>query len=303
MVPAVLAQRQPMRQPTEGVEAVGSGENVLIVEDEEEWRGIYERAVQEQGSGPTVKMASDRASAERLIEAAKFAVAFVDVSLDPDDAQNTDGLQVMKKIRATGDETSIVVVTGRSGQDVLKITRDAIKEYDAFDTLGKSAIEPTKITELLEDGLKAYRQASATGRQAAAAALRGPAEAMRWDDRVMRATHFNGDAGKFYDFLNALFGAYLPLVPRRGAAEVSVDSSTGLVHGDYWSRAIAAPIVILFGPAEQFEQAVAAGQVDGGLLGKYQVGDPVEKRASHAVMGAVFPLVGGGREEFGGHVE
>jgi ActR/RegA family two-component response regulator len=279
---------------------VGSSENVLIVEDEEQWRGVYERAVSAQGSGQMVKVAKDLASAERLIDAAKFAVAFVDVGLDASDDKNIDGLRVMEKIRAAGDETSIVVVTGRSGQDVLSITRDAIKKYDAYDTVGKSSVKPADIRRLLEGGLEAYRKATVAGRRDAHEALRGQVGTLSWDDRVMRATQFKGDAGKFYTFLHGLFGAYLPIVARRDKAEATIELSAGLFHGDYWSRAIAAAIVICFGPEQQFKEAILARQTGGGPLARYDLRDPINELAGHAVRGAVFPLADGRREEYGG---
>lgn len=278
---------------------MGPGENVLIVEDEAHWRSIYEQFVQAQVPGQTVSMAQDRLSAERLIEAAKFAVAFVDVSLDPDDARNADGLKVMKKIRDSGDETSIIVVTGRSGQDVLRITRDAIKEYDAFETLGKSTFEPDTITEVLEKALQAYREKSAAGRETARDALLSGADPIKWDDEVTRAVGFTGHMGQFNEFLTGLFGAYLPIVARRGNQHAHVDREVGLVHGAYWSRAIAAAVVICFGSEKQLQQAIEAAGEGGRLFGEYKAGRQINRLAQHGVGGAVFLLEEGRREDFG----
>jgi DNA-binding NtrC family response regulator len=159
---------------------VGVYEKILIVEDEEEWRGIYERAA--RGSPQTVNVAADLASAVRLIDAAKFAVAFIDIGLDISDDGNVDGVRVMEKIRATDPETSIVVITGRSGQDVLQITRDAIKKYGAYDTVGKSTVIPADIRRLLEGGLGAYRKAVARGRTDARDALTAEGIPKEWSD-------------------------------------------------------------------------------------------------------------------------
>lgn len=276
-----------------------SGENVLIVEDEDEWSGAYERAVGALGGNHTVKTAKNLASAERLIDAVKFAVAFVDIGLDITDDRNVDGLLVMERIRATGDETSIIVVTGRSGQDVLSITRDAIKKYNAYDTVGKGSVAPADIRRLFEGGLKEYRKAAAAGRKSAHEALRGDAEAMAWDYRLMQASNFKGDASNFYEFLDTLLDDYLPIVPRGKDGRLDVDTSTGLVYGDYWSRAIAAAIAICFGAAEQFDQAIEVNSTDGRLFGKYKLGDALQELTDHGVKGAVFPLAEGRREDFG----
>jgi ActR/RegA family two-component response regulator len=278
-------------------------ENVLIVEDEDEWRKIYQRAVGSQASGATVSVATDLASAERLIDAIKFAVAFVDVGLDVSDDRNVDGLRVMEKIRSTGDETSIVVVTGRSGQDVLKITRDAIKKHRAYDTVGKSSVEPTDIKKLLEGGLQEYRSAVAAGlrRRGGRAhdALRGDADAMGWDHQVMRAIEFSGDVGKLYDFLDSLVGAYLPIVPRRAGGQLTIDPSARLVFGDYWSRAIAEAVLVSFGAAAEFEQAMQDSHADAEFRGNHVAGDPVQELDRHGVKGAVFRLAAAQRTDFG----
>ena len=83
---------------------------------------------------PTVKVAEDLAEATALIDEMQFAVAFVDIGLDVANDRNIDGLRVMDKIRSAHDETSIVVVTGRSGQDVLPIAKDAVRRYGAHDS-------------------------------------------------------------------------------------------------------------------------------------------------------------------------
>jgi ActR/RegA family two-component response regulator len=278
---------------------VRSGENVLIVEDEDEWSGAYERAVHALGENYTVKIAKDLVSAERLIEATKFAVAFVDVGLDINDDRNVDGLRVMERIRASDDDTSIIVVTGRSGQDVLSITRDAIKKYGAYDTVGKSSVAPADIRRLLEGGLEEYRKAAAAGRRGAHEALRGDAEAMAWDHRLMQAMNFKGNASDFYEFLNRLLGGYLPMVTRQGGGQLDIDASTGLVYGDYWSRAIAAAVAVCFGAAEQFDQAIGVHCTGGRLLGRYEIEGSLKELAGHGVKGAVFALAEGRREDFG----
>ena len=256
-----------------------SDQNVLIVEDEEEWCGIYQRAMGGQVSGLTIKVAQDLNGAAQLIDETKFGVAFVDVGLDISDDRNVDGLRVMEKIRDTGDQTSIIVVTGRSGQDVLPITRDAIKKYDAYDTIGKSTVKPSDIKLLFEGGRAAYKHAAQPGRLDARDVLRGQTDAMIWDQHAMTATTFSGHAGKFYDFLNELFADYLPMLPARDGGQAQIDASSGLIYGAYWSRSIGAAIVVCFGAEAAIDWAITAG-ADGKLLGRYLTGSPLKVRAA-----------------------
>jgi ActR/RegA family two-component response regulator len=277
---------------------VGSGGNILIVEDEEEWRQIYTRAVKEHAPDLTVMTAQSRAAAERLIDAAKFAVAFVDISLDTADGKNTDGLQVIRKIRETGDETSIIVVTGRGGQDALPIARDALKKYGAYDTVAKMTTDLAQLEELLAGGLQEYRKAAATGRTAVRDAFRGATGGMSWDDQVTRAIGFRGDVQKFYGFLNELMAGQLPIVTRDGRQPVTIDPPLHLVHGDFWSRGTAAAVAVCFGAPVQFDEAIEGARARGTLLGRYQVGEPATVLDENGIKGAVFPLQGAQREDF-----
>jgi CheY-like chemotaxis protein len=279
---------------------VGPGGNILIVEDDAEWREIYKDAVKDHAPDLTVMTAESRAAAERLIDAAKFAVAFVDISLDALDGSNADGLEVMQKIRKTGDETSIIVVTGRGGQDALSIARDAIKEYGAYDTVAKMTTDPEQLGKLLAGGLQAYRKAAATVRTAVRDALRGATLDMSWDDQVTRAIGFRGGVQRFYGFLNELMGGQLPIVSRSDGQPVTIDPGLSLVHGDYWSRGTAAAAVVCFGAAAQFDKAIDGARADDVLLGQYQVGEPVAVLDDHGIKGAVFPLPGARREDFAG---
>lgn len=269
---------------------MGSCGNILIVEDEDEWCGIYLRAVNALGAHYTIKVAKDLAGAEELIEAAKFAVAFVDVGLDVSDDRNVDGLRVMGKIRAMHDETSIVVVTGRSGQDVLSITRDAIKKYDAYDTVGKSTVRPSDIRRLLEGGLEAYMRSAPRKRMDVREALRGEVNALIWDNQIMKATQFEGDAGRFYDFLNDLVGDYLPLVERSRDKLATTVRTTDAFCADYWSRGITAAVLVCFAGTERFAEVAGHTRTHSTLFARYAVDDPIREVTYHGLKGAVFEL-------------
>jgi CheY-like chemotaxis protein len=279
---------------------VETGENVLIVEDEEEWRGIFSRAVNAEASRPKIKVASDRSSAEQLIEAAKFALAIVDIGLDVSDDRNVDGLHVMEKIRATGDETSILVVTGRSGQDALRIARDALKKYGAYDTVGKSSVEPADIRKLLRHGFDAYRSAMAPRRTDARDAIRGNTAPMNWDDQVTRAISFDGDVTKFYGFLDGLFGEYLPLVPGLPGESINIDPAARFVSGEFWSRGIAAAVFICFGAADTFDSVCQTVIRDYTIVPEGDARHPVKELTGHGVKGRVFIVGERRRRDFAG---
>jgi CheY-like chemotaxis protein len=269
-------------------------ENILIVEDEKEWRGIYERAAGSLGSPHEIRVATDKASGERLIEAMKFAVAVVDIGLDGSDDRNVDGVRVMEKIRTLGDETSIVVVTGRSGQDVLQITRDALMKYGAYDTVAKNRISPADIRQLIEGGLVAYREVAPPTRLDARDALSGELHPWAWDDRATRVIGFRGDMGMFYDFLRRLFDDYLPLVPHRTALRTIADPERKLLYGLYWSRAIGAALSIFFGASAEFESAL---MTTGMFRDSIELA-PIRRADAPGVRGEVFAMKDYERDAF-----
>ncbi len=273
-------------------------DSVLIVEDEDDWSGIYERAARRRRIG-TIKIAKNLRQAEMLLDAMRFAVAFVDIGLDVGDDRNIDGLRVMAKIRALDDPTSIIVITGRSGRDVLPITRDAIKKYDAFDTVGKVPIDPGDITDLLTSGLAAYRKEVGANPPRVNEVLQGGLAGWEWDDQILRATRITGGVATLYGFLDRLFARFLPVVTRRGSAHVRLDSTNGVAYGDYWSRAIGKGVVICFGnesPVETVAQAVRSGRP---LLDKYDVGEILNESSAGGVRGIVYELNSASRHSFG----
>jgi CheY-like chemotaxis protein len=282
---------------------MGSDDNVLIVEDEDEWCRNYERAMDSLGREQTVKVAKDLADAEQLIDSTKFAVAFVDVGLDVSDDQNIDGLRVMQRIRDANDETSIVavtglVVTGGTGQDVRPTIRDAILKYRPYDVIGKSTVRPSDIRRLLEGGLEEYRSRTTAGRTAARDSIIGRGDAKAWDDQVPRTINFKGSISSFYDFLGQLFGEYLPLMPRCDAANVRVDGKNSVVYGQYWSRAVAAGLLICFGSEATFDEALKTILGDTSIVKGSGSRVPVKELVSHGVRGTVFIVEGSRRDEF-----
>ena len=274
--------------------------NLLIVEDDEEWRDAYSRTAAKSGVF-RVKVAEDLSSARALIDEIQFAVAFIDIGLDVNDDQNVDGLLVMEKIRSIDEATSIVVVTGRSGRDVMPITRAALKRFKAFDIVAKSGTEPTEIRRLLLSGLDEFEkqlQTNPSGRDS----LRGDKEQRFWDDEMLRVTHAKGGAPGFYSFIDRLLAPYVPLIPSEASTGVHCDTATHLVHGAYWSRAIGQGIAVCFGPEDKLAEPVSKAKAAKVLLDKYRVGEILEEHSAHGLSGVVFDVSETSRDQFAASV-
>lgn len=275
-------------------------ERLLIVEDEDDWCAIYERAAKRVGIA-NIEVAHSRVEAEDRLERMDFAVAFVDIGLDVSDDRNVDGLRVMSKIRELGDRTSIIVVTGRSGRDVLPITRDAIKKYGAFDTVGKVPIEPRDIVMLLRGGVDAYKDAILGARPTRVyEVLRGDLRGWDWDDRMLRATHPTGGLSTLYGFLEALFGQFLPVLPREIGRAVRLHDEARVAFGEYWSRGVGKAVVVCFGGEREMETVVRDARVSRRLFsGSEEVGDILNEHSVGNICGVVFELPRQVRTDFG----
>jgi hypothetical protein len=55
----------------------------------------------------------------------------------------------MEKIREVGDPTSIILVTGKSGRDVVSIIRDSLKKFDVYDAMPMNTLAPAEFRELI----------------------------------------------------------------------------------------------------------------------------------------------------------
>jgi ActR/RegA family two-component response regulator len=271
-------------------------ENILIVEDDRVWSEIYERAIARLGTY-AVRTATTLEDAEMLVAAMAFAVAFVDVGLDEHDDRNVDGLRVMQELADSEDRTSLIVVTGMG---TLQIARDAMKKYNAVDVLDKPQVDPADLPKLLDEALQAYKKASASRPARVQDVFRGKLEPWLWDDRIQRAIHIDGGIQSLYHFLEDLFLSLLPLVPRFKGQQVEIDPSTSIAHGEYWSRAIGAPLLVCFGTEDRVAATLAEQPSGNGFLAGRNVGKIIRDRSFANLRGLVFQLPGQLRSSFFG---
>jgi len=274
-----------------------SPDSVLVVDDEKSWRDIYEAAAHKVGVS-TVRAAATLNDALAEISAKKFSVAVVDIGLDESDDTNIDGLAVLSKIRSVGDETSILVVTGRVGQDLISIISDAIKKYGAQHTMAKSIIEPRSLRTAVEAGLDTYRKTTAGSHLSGYSELRGASDQMIWDDRMMRILGL--DARDLYNFVGKVIGSFMPLAESASGATLGSSKQDGVAHGAFWSRAVGAPIVVLMGREPTVNDVMKDVSDGGRILDTYEVTEVIRTYSESGAMGAVLRLSNNARSDFVG---
>jgi CheY-like chemotaxis protein len=270
--------------------------SALIVDDEHRWRQFYEDEVRLVGVN-TVRAAKDLADAVREIESMRFTVALVDVGLEEDNDRNIDGLQVMEKIRKAGDQTSIIVVTGRSGPDVLSIVRDSIRKYNALDTIPKASLEPENLEALVGSGISLYEKATAASNERSSLfdALHGDLEGVVWDDRIMRGINTEGGVAALYAIAEGLFAPFLPLMP---GTPCGVNLRQNLACGAFWSRGVGEPVLGCFGSEKHIQTLAMQAKKENKLFGSYNVGDLLHEHRHRSMKGVVYLLKGFARTDF-----
>jgi ActR/RegA family two-component response regulator len=255
--------------------------NVLVVEDEKDWRDIYIRNSQPQHSG-VLKDTASLAEATVAIEEMAFAVAFVDIRLDKHDDENTDGLRVLELLRRNGDHTSAIMLTGHG---TVGITRDALKEFDAYEALEKAEVDPQNIQKLIVQATQDCNTLARAEDPMAPAVLRGRRTVWEWDSEMLEVTGGKGGADALYRFLEHLADSFLPLVS--GAEEDLMKRREGLelAMGAFWSRAIGQAVVIAFGQEKSLDAALEMGELE--RFAGNPVGDMLRERAKGGLAGVV----------------
>jgi ActR/RegA family two-component response regulator len=269
--------------------------NALVVEDESSWSDVYQRAVRRVGFD-RVAVTDTYEDAASAIDEMRFAVAVVDIGLSVDDDRNVDGLRVMEKIRALGDGTSIIVVTGRSGRDVVAIIRDSIKRFDAFDTIAKNTLVPATLRSLIASGVDEYKRSLGEDRKRLYAALHGDTDPLVWDDRMLSGALVGGGVAELYRLVEGLLGQFVPLVPADGEGVRLLDD---VACGEFWSRGSGEPVVACFGTAKRVDAVTEAAAESGILLGRHPVGEIVGRYSTPSSRGVVYRLANKNRSDFG----
>jgi CheY-like chemotaxis protein len=269
--------------------------NALVVEDEKSWSEVYERAFRRVGLD-RVAVTDTYEGAVSAIDEMRFAVAVVDIGLRVDDDRNVDGLRVMEKIRAVGDGTSIIVVTGRSGRDVVPIIRDSLKRFSAFDTIAKNTLVPAALRGLIAAGLDEYQLGLGDDKKQLYAALHGDTDSLVWDDAILRGALLSGGVAELYRLVEGLLGRFVPLVSAGGDGVRLLDD---VACGAFWSRGSGEPIVTCFGAGKRVDPVTEATAGSGILLGRYPVEKIVGRYTAASAKGVVYRLADKHRSDFG----
>jgi ActR/RegA family two-component response regulator len=217
----------------------------LIVEDIGTWIYTFDRAARRAGASEVVACESLQAAREAL-RTARFDVAILDIGLDPDDDQNSDGISVLEAIRQTdGDSTRCILVTGWQG-DLLSLQSYAQQKFGVDWAFMKSKWDApsviTKLTELLEGA--AERRLSQSTSMANLGSSREP---FLFEADLLDALSPNGGVQTLYALASRLLGPVIPLLAAKPARPMA-KGPDGACLGLYWSRTLSAAVAVGLAP-------------------------------------------------------
>jgi DNA-binding NtrC family response regulator len=146
--------------------------NILIVEDRDDWQDILYTILAQQGYSP--HPTASYLEAVAALESNQFNIAVVDPVLDMANRFNRDGLSVIQKIRETYPTMPVIVLTGSLTHD-MEVTLDHLSPNSPV--LFKDSWDARAFNQLIEE-LIGRQQPETTGpaKQPAGEAVSTPLE-------------------------------------------------------------------------------------------------------------------------------
>lgn len=213
--------------------------NVLILEDTESWQQIFQREMSKLGleSWPARTLDEARYALDRVA----FSAAIIDLALDPEDEQNSDGKTVMELLALTDDSTQCVVVTGKGDRD-FALARELIKTLGAYDALEKNPAPRSEDYRRIIGGAvaKHLEELESTGRSGddIYGQIRGRMDASIFDFNVLLVARPRGGPVALHDFQDELFRPLWPIRLLADGRNARIDKQSGVVSSEYWSRGL-----------------------------------------------------------------
>jgi len=117
----------------------------LVVEDDHSWQQILSEILSDCGLKVDVAGSLDEASLELKEQSHRLAV--VDLSLSPNDHNNTDGLRVLDTVHRLDPNCRTILLTGFA---TVELAVTALTEYGAFTFLRKESFHRSQFREIVD---------------------------------------------------------------------------------------------------------------------------------------------------------
>ncbi len=132
-----------------------AGISALVVEDDPSWQQILSELLTDAGLG--VDVADSLEAAVESLRTSVHRLAVVDLSLDPDDHNNRDGLLTLEAARRLDPGCVTILLTGFA---TVELAVSALTEYGAFTCLRKDTFSRAEFREVVARALASAPVAS-----------------------------------------------------------------------------------------------------------------------------------------------
>lgn len=122
---------------------------------------------------------------------------------------------------------------------------------------------------------------------------------LSWEDEIILAIPINDGPPELYRFLEQLFKAFIPVIPRTTNEEFRVDTQPRIAWSVYWSRTISHAILVCLGSVSAIDRLISHAESTGYLMARYHLLEMLMMRTDHDVGGVVFAVNNMRRKDFG----
>lgn len=120
----------------------------LVIDDDRSWQGILGEILQDEGL--TVDFAGSLEEAQTQLKANAHRLAIVDLSLDPEDHRNQDGLAALAAIRRIDPACAAILLSGFA---TVEVTVSALTGYGAFTVQRKETFRRRQFRDAIRQAL------------------------------------------------------------------------------------------------------------------------------------------------------
>ena len=120
----------------------------LVIDDDRSWQGILGEILEDEGL--TVDYASNLEEAQLQLRATAHRLAVVDLSLDPEDHRNQDGLVVLASVRRMDPGCTTILL---SGFTTVEVTVNVLTSYGAFTVQRKETFRRSHFRQIIRQAL------------------------------------------------------------------------------------------------------------------------------------------------------
>ena len=212
-------------------------DKILVIEDDKAWISNYQRWLKHESF--EIDIARSATKAIERLRTTYYALVILDLSLDPNNPNNRDSIQVQEYLKKHPEGTLHIIVSAVANRDDV---RRAGFEYNALNVFFKDEFEDlTKFKKEIKNGIKQSRQQRPNFKELTYEKMIGDQERPMFEHRMLKSLKPRDGAGGYLAFMDKLLDIVRPLELHKTRNEVDIVNDK-FVFALYWSRRLGSGI-------------------------------------------------------------